>query len=262
VQHPRYQPPADGSLWPLFPFEDWTLETRHAETDKIVQTLVELNQWRKSLIEAGTGPFGSSFRLPIFISRTGRGEDLPALLASYYHGFKPLPNGLSSFEPGPETQGTEILGCISTALQEGLLQSLSPRPGEPEVISVFPSWPKSWEASFRLLARGGFLVTASSRNGEVMFVGIESRRGETCTMRNPWGNESCLLTEVGGRHWEVNSGIIQFETQATRQYMIRPKRGSPPVLRRISPKVTTEPVSYSKQLQNGTKVSGTLGRAG
>lgn len=261
MQHPRYQPPADEKLWPLFPFEDWTLETRHPETDKIVQTLVELNQWRKSLIEAGTGPFGSSFRLPIFVSRTGRGEDLPALLASYYHGFKPLPNGLSPFEPGPETQGTEILGCISTALQEGLVQSLSPRPGEPEVISVFPSWPKSWEASFRLLARGGFLVTASSHNGEVRFVGIESRREETCRVRNPWGNESCLLTEVGGRHREMKGGIIQFETQATKRYMILPKRESQPVLRRISPEVAAGPISYSIQLPNGNKVSGMLGRA-
>ena len=261
VPHPRYQLPADEKLWPVFPFEAWTLETRQPETDKIVQALVELNQWRKSLIEAGTGPFDRSFRLPIFLSRTGRGRDLPAALASYYHGFKPLANGLSSFEPGPETQGTEILGCISTALQEGLLQSVSARPGEPEIVSVFPSWPKNWEASFRLLARGGFVVTASGRNGETMFVEIESRRGETCRLRNPWARQSCVLTELGGRSREVSGDVIQFETQATRRYRLQQKNRPKPVLKPISPKTATVPSSYSMKLPNGTEVSGKLGRS-
>jgi len=260
VLHPRYRLPADEKLWPLFPFEDWTLETCQPNTDKIVQTLVELNQWRKSLLEAGDGPFVSSFRLPIFISRSGQGEDLPGILAAYYHGFKPLPNGLCPFEPGPETQGTEILGCISTALQEGMLQSVSHQPGEPEIISVFPSWPKSWEASFRLLARGGFLVTASSHDGEVIFVEIESRFGESCRLRNPWGNQFCVVAELEGTSREVEGDVLRFETKATRRYRLLPKNRPRPVFKRISPSVVRGPTSYSMRLPNGTEVSGTLGR--
>jgi Glycosyl hydrolase family 95 catalytic domain/Glycoside hydrolase family 95, C-terminal domain/Domain of unknown function (DUF5703) len=267
VPHARYQLPADEKLWPLFPFEDWTLETRQPDTDKIVQTLVELNQWRKSLIETGTGgkvgangPFVSSFRLPILVSRAGRGEDLPVLLAIYYHGFKPLPNGLSSFEPGPETQGTEILGCISTALQEGLLQSVSPRPGEPEIISVFPAWPKSWEASFRLLARGGFLVTASTRQGQIAFVEIESRLGETCRLRNPWSPDACLVIEMGGRRRQFSGELLRFATLEGKRYRLLPANVTVPAIPRISPNKAEAPASFSVTLSNGTTVNGTLGR--
>jgi len=42
--------------------------------------------------------------------------------------------------------GVEHSGKFSTVIQEGLLQSVSSRPGEPEIISIGPAWPKAWEA--------------------------------------------------------------------------------------------------------------------
>ncbi len=65
---------------------------------------------------------------------------------------------MSLFE-GPTAASVEHLGLLSVTLQEALLQSVSSRPGKPEVIRVFPAWPPEWDASFRLLARGGFLIS-------------------------------------------------------------------------------------------------------
>ena len=153
----------------------------------------------------------------------------------------------------------EHSGLISTSLQEGLLQSVSARPGGPEIISVFPAWPKQWEASFRLLARGGFLVTSAMRGGKAEFVEIESRLGETCRLRNPWG-KPCRVTEIGGQTQSFDGELLRFDTVQHKRYRVMPKDEQTPALRRIEPVPTTEPTSYSFKLSNGKTVEGTLGR--
>lgn len=65
-----------------------------------------------------------------------------AILQSYLAAFAPLENGFSLFEqvtPGYQAHSIEHLGLLTMILQEALLQSVSPRPGEPEVIRVFPA---------------------------------------------------------------------------------------------------------------------------
>ena len=71
-------------------------------------------------------------------------------------------------------------------LQEALLQSVAPRPGESEVISVFPAWPQERDTEFRLLVRGAFLVSTALRCGEIHAIEIQSRPGEECRVRSPW----------------------------------------------------------------------------
>ena len=181
------------------------------------------------------------------------------MLASYYRAFQPMANGWGLFEGADQAHSIEILGCISMVLQEGLLQSVSPRPGQPEVISVFPAWPKEWEASFRLLARGGFLVTSAIHEGAVGFVELESRLGETCRLRNPWG-KPCLVSQIGGTARELDGDILRFGTKKGKLYRILPKGAPEPTPRRISPSPATGPVSYSFTLPNGTVASGVLGR--
>ena len=105
------------------------------------------------------------------------------------------------------------------ALDEALLQSVSPRPGEPEVICVFPAWPREWEAEFRLLARGGFMVSAAIRGGEIRTVVIESRRGETCRFRNCWGGR-CALTGAAGSQRQLDGKVLAFDTEAGKTYQI------------------------------------------
>ena len=89
----------DVWLNPVFPFEDWTLETRSPTVDKIVQKLLDLAPRHKSVLN-GDGGLNTAIRTPIAAARAGRGHELPAILASYYAGFTPppLPNGMSQFE--------------------------------------------------------------------------------------------------------------------------------------------------------------------
>jgi hypothetical protein len=125
---------------------------------------------------------------------------------------------MSLFE-APTDPSVEHLGLLSTTLQDALVQSVSRRPGEPEVIRVFPAWPKQWQASFRLLVRGGFLVSSAAREGEVLLVEIESRRGETCRLRNPWGRP-CNLLETDGETQVLSGDTLPFDTKPGKVYRI------------------------------------------
>lgn len=213
--------PEDVWLNPVFPFEDWTLETRDAAVDKIVQKTLDLAPRHASVLR-GAG-LGTAIRTPIAVSRAGRGTDLPAVLSSYYAAFSPLPNGMSLFE-GPTAPSVEHLGLLTTTLQDALVQSVSPRPGEPEIIRVFPAWPNEWQASFRLLVRGGFLVSSATREGKVDLVEIHSRHGETFRLRNPWGG-ACNVREIDGDTQVVSGDILQFETNPGKAYHVLPKTG-------------------------------------
>jgi hypothetical protein len=210
--------PEDVWLTPVFPFEDWTLETRDAATDRIVQRLLDLAPRQKSVL-GGVGT-NTAIRSPIASVRAGRRKELPQLLDRYAAAFSPLPNGMSLFE-GPTAASVEHLGLLTMTLQEALLQSVSSRPGEPEVIRVFPAWPTPWKASFRLLARGGFLVSSKFDKGTVQVVEVASRFGEECRLRNPW-NRPCVVQEVGGPSQILAGDVLRFTTIRGATYRICP----------------------------------------
>ena len=104
---------------------------------------------RHASVLRGDG-LSTAIRTPIAVARAGAEKNCPQVLDRYYAAFAPLPNGMSLFE-GPTAASVEHLGLLTTTLQEALLQSVSPRPGEPEIIRVFPAWPPEWDAAFRLL---------------------------------------------------------------------------------------------------------------
>ena len=249
--------PEDVWLNPVFPFEDWTLETRDAAVDGIVQKIVDMAPRMQSILSGDD--CNTAIRTPIAWIRAGRGEALPAIVGSYYHAFAPLANGWSLFEGANQAHSIEPLGCISTILQEGLLQSVAARPGDPEIISVFPAWPRQWEASFRLLARGGFMVTALVEHGEVVFVEIESRLGEPCRLRNPWGGP-CAVGEVGDEALTLDGEILRFDTERGRRYRILSAAKSAPATRHIVPEAGEETASYTLTTPTGKTLRGTLGR--
>jgi hypothetical protein len=210
--------PEDVWLTPVFPFEDWTLETRDAAASGIVQRLIDLAPRHKSVL-AGAA-LNTAIRNPIAVARAGRGQEMPAVLNRYYAAFAPLPNGMSLFE-GPTAPSIEHLGLLVAALDEALLQSVAARPGEPEVLRVFPAWPSTWDASFRLLARGGFLVSSQLRQGSVEYVEVESRLGEECRLRNPWG-QACRVTDESGHEQIMDGDLLRFQTAAGSHYQLRP----------------------------------------
>lgn len=208
---------ADVQVFTIFPFEDWTMETHCPVTDAIVHKILPLLPRHLEVLE-GKG-LNTIIRVPIAMARAGKADILPSSLVSLYEAMKPLPNGLSLFE-GYQAMSAEHLGCIATTIQDALLQGLSPRPGEPEVISVFPAWPEQWKASFRLLARGGFMVTSTTRTGKVQFLEIESRLGEVCRLRNPWP-KSCVVTDSAGAVKRLEGDIIEFETTEGQHYQLK-----------------------------------------
>lgn len=210
--------PEDVWLTPVFPFEDWTLATRDAATDAIVQKTLDLAP-RHAAVLGGAG-LNTAIRTPIAAVRAGRGKELPRILDRYCATFAPLPNGMSLFE-GPTAASVEHLGLLTTTLQESLLQSVAPRPGEPEVVHVFPAWPPQWDASFRLLARGGFLVSSESEVGRVTRIEIESRLGEECRIRNPWSGR-CTVRDATGTLQECEGEVVVFATERGGRYSLLP----------------------------------------
>ncbi len=87
----------------------------------------------------------------------------------------------------------EAGSIFETAINEMLLQSYNGR------IRVFPAAPASWDAGFTLHAIGAFTVTSERRGGEVMYVAVESRKGGTCRLVNPWpGNVAVRLRPASG----------------------------------------------------------------
>jgi hypothetical protein len=76
--------PEDVWLTPVFPFEDWTLETRHAATDAIVQKLLDLAPRHASVLR-GAG-LNTAIRTPIAGARAGRGRELPMCVIAEING--------------------------------------------------------------------------------------------------------------------------------------------------------------------------------
>jgi len=245
--------PEDAWLNPVFPFEDWTAETRDPVKDRIVNTLIDSAQGIPGL-QAGT-QYGTVLRTPIVRARAGRAEGMRDLLAAFYANYAPLPNGQSLILG----QTMEHTGCLTMTLQEMLLQSVSPRPGEPEIIRVFPAWPTEWHVSFRLLARGAFLVSSAWNQGKVKFVEVQSRKGGDCQLRNPWGVE-CLIEDTRGNAQNSGDAILRFSTQPGAMYRIVPANQSSIRPTRITTNVSGTPYGYRHELANGRTVSATLGK--
>jgi hypothetical protein len=133
---------------------------------------------------------------------------------------------------GPGAIGVERLGRMSEALQEALLQSNPPRPGGDPIVHVFSAWPKEWDASFSLSARGGFSVTSSFRQGRVEFVEIESRAGNACRLRNPWGAQAVALYRDGKPAETLRQSLLQFETRQGERIVAAPEGTALSSLRR------------------------------
>ena len=157
---------------PVFPYEHVTLATKDVDP-----ALWEV-AWRTcQAVPAVTwGPWS---RTMLNIARMGaRARIVEAMM-----GHLAQDNLIAS---GNMLPGNDSSPGVPAAFQDTMMQCLSPRPGEPEVMMVYPCWPDGWNGSFRLLARGGFLVGSTIRDGQVGFIEIESRLGQTCRLRNPW----------------------------------------------------------------------------
>ncbi len=114
------------------------------------------------------------------------------------------PNGLFEWVGhGHAVYMPEMIG-IAGLINEFLLQSVGNK------IRLFPCWPKDQDAKFtRLLAQGGFLVSAEWKNGKVASAEIESTAGRQLQLLSPWKSISVNGKKVG----IDKDGLVTLDTK-------------------------------------------------
>src|SRR5439155_11224861 len=95
---------------------------------------------------------------------------------------------------GPGAIDAEHIAGLAAGIHSTLLDSTPDENTDQPRIEVFTeAWPRSWDCSFELLARGGFLVASSLKAGEIETVRIRSEIGGPCRIKNPWGSGEVTL---------------------------------------------------------------------
>jgi hypothetical protein len=184
VQQGNAERRPDGNTMPVWFFDLCTLENRDSAVMRIAR-----KTWN-GYYPQGIGKTSKVFvlsKLPVAGVMLGSREAAQYLIPAQLRTAEitPLRNRMDLRE-GFQTTSVQRLGRAAEALQLALCQSLPPAPGEDPVIHVFPAWPPHWNASFKLLSRSAFLVSASFANGQVEFVQAEAQANSVLRMRNPW----------------------------------------------------------------------------
>jgi hypothetical protein len=126
---------------------------------------------------------------------------------------------------GPGAIDAEHIGGLSAGIHATMLNSRPDATGD-EPIRILNAWPKDWDAAFRLLARGAFLVSSAQIAGAVPLVEVHSQRGGTCRLANPWSGEVDLYRD--GRKAESLSGeVIAFPTSRGETVVVVPDGSLP-----------------------------------
>lgn len=82
-------------------------------------------------------------------------------------------------------------------------------------IHLFPSVHSNTTIAFkRFQARGGFLVSAEIREGNVSYVLLESRRNVICKIKNPWMNEKIQLIRNGKNAETITGEVLEFKAES------------------------------------------------
>jgi glycosyl hydrolase family 95 len=221
--------------------------------------LCHLESQDQKILEAAAATFSSYFRegvkettpvsvlskLTIAASSLGRADAVRFLIPNQirvlrreretaYLGGAVLANRMTLRE-GPQALDAQRLGRAAEALHLALLQSTPPTPGGDPVIRVFPSWPKEWDASYTLLARGAFLVTSSIERGRIGFVELESQTGGECRLRNPWGDSEVTFYRDGKQSEKHRGSLLRFPTRKGERIVVVVSGDTPQSHRRALP---------------------------
>ncbi len=163
-------------------------------------------------------------KLPVAGSVLGRKESTRYLVPNQVKTdeCKIMPNRMTLRE-GYQTTGVQRLGRMADALHLALLQSAPAGPGQEPVIRLFPAWPDDWEGSFKLLSRGGFLVSSSFKDGKIEQVEITSQAGADCLVYNPWPGKSVILYQTGKKQILGNKELFRIKTRKGDHLIFIPK---------------------------------------
>lgn len=232
----------DGNTLPQWNFDLCTVNTTDAERIKLANATFDAFFRNRPLGRATTRPAGTLSRLPIAGAALGRADAVQYLLpgqvrtsdrATTRESSAPTTSASATtresgvfrnrmaLREGPGATECERLGRAAEALHTALLQTAPPEPGGEPVVRVFPAWPREWDATFKLLARGAFVITSRMSNGRVEFVEIESRAGVTLRLVNPWVR-SVVIADLGnGQTRELSGELILLPTTRGQRITLR-----------------------------------------
>ncbi len=192
-------------------FDLLTLESEDDELWQLVQSTFDAHPGTAACLVGKPG--NETARHPVIAARLGRADAIACVLPLWLQRWqdeRDTPNRLPVTGDGITVQG---YGIFSDALQQALCQSIAPKPGAEPVIHIFPAWPRDWDAQFKLLCKGGFLVSASIEEECIGEVSIESQLGGTCRIRNPWFPGKVAMTTNGHATAACAESLLIFETQ-------------------------------------------------
>lgn len=164
-------------------------------------------------------------KLPVAGSQLGRTASTKYLILNQLETTEidVMPNRMDLRE-GFQATSVQRLGRAAEALQNALCQSVPPRPGQQTIIRIFPAWPPEWNAHFKLLCRGGFLVSASMQNGIVESVDIESQAGSLCNIRNPWPKQEVIVYRNNKKWKTFKDDLLVFSTDKNDRFELRARK--------------------------------------
>jgi hypothetical protein len=95
------------------------------------------------------------------------------------------------------------------------------------VIRPFPAMPARWKnAAFQnLTAEGAFVVSGEWKDGKPLTLTIQSKKGNPCTLTNPWRTKSLTVTASDGHKAVLSAddkNRFKFPTKAGLTYQITP----------------------------------------
>ncbi|MEH6306682.1 glycoside hydrolase [Olivibacter sp. CPCC 100613] len=111
------------------------------------------------------------------------------------------------------TTNIQRLGRGAEALHTALCFNGPTHPGGEPIIRVFHAWPKEWDATFKLLTRNNFLVSASMNKGFIRFVEIKAQDKQTCRIQNPWPGQAFVVYRNGIQEQVTRDDLLILDTE-------------------------------------------------
>jgi hypothetical protein len=217
------------------PGEYYDICTPVTDDTELLNSLKASYTGRGSRTGGDGGNLGILSREPVIAANLGMGELIKMVVPGQMHsnpetsapapgrrGRGRLRNRMMMGE-GPGAIEFEQLGNASHGLQNALLQSVPPSAEKDPVNTVFPAWPKGWDAQFTLAARGAFLISASVQNDQIEFVEILSQNGGRCIAQNPWPDTEATVYRNGKVAENLSGKLLTLSTTAGERLALVPK---------------------------------------
>jgi len=113
---------------------------------------------------------------------------------------------------GPGAIDAEHLGGLVAGIHATLCDSETGENGNGRIEIFTPAWPRTWDCSFQLLARGGFLISASCKSFKLQPIEITSQLGGRCTLKNPWPGATITLRRDPTHSESLSGDTVWFDT--------------------------------------------------